>query len=364
MPSGCCRCGTPATQQLKTTIAVRGFGSNKTRSVEVPYCGPCATRGRKIQRARLALYGCAIAVAALVSGFGLLAPFLPRAAIIVVPVVLAVMTAVVLRQRAGDGVERPWGAWLVKGTNKDSTFFCTHAEWTQQFAAANGVEAVSGSTGESVMPWIGALLVAAGAATFVSYAVRPSIHIDNGGAQPVQVWIDGKKSIVVQPAISKNDERPTVEVPIGAHVFGWSKVDASAPAGQTAARKIEWLGDHLYNPESTSCYWIDVSKYGSASTKGMAHGPQTLDELYTFSHIDNWFHDNPTSISTKSSGETRTAVNTIAACAELTANGCSVEVRRAFVTCAQGVQDKPGWEACVSDAAQACAAQAKQAPRR
>jgi hypothetical protein len=358
MPTSCCRCGAPSTRQLKTSTAVRGFGSNKTRSIEVPYCTACAARAKKIQSARTLLYLQAIGVALAASGFGFLAAFLPRVVLVGVPVALASLAAVVLRQRVGDGVDDPWGAFLSKGTNKDSTFFCTHTEWAQQFAQANGVSAIAGTYRDSVRPWIGALVVALGAAAFVAFAVRPEVYIDNGGAQPAQIWIDGKPSIVAQSTLNKGQTRATIEVPIGTHVFGWSPVGAKAPVGQTKPRKVEWMGDHLYNPNSTACYWLDVSVYGSASSKGMQQGPQPVDEFYTFSSINNWFKDNPTSISTKSSGETRTAINTIKYCQELTAQGCPVEVRSAFAGCiakAVAADSKPAIETCVSEAAKTCA---------
>jgi hypothetical protein len=358
MPTSCCRCGAPSTQQLKTSTAVRGFGSNKTRSIEVPYCGTCAARAKKIQSARTFLFLQAIGVALFASGFGFIAAFLPRLVLVVVPVALATLAAVVLRQRVGDTVDNPWGAFLRKGTNKDSTFFCTHADWAQQFAQANGVSAIAGTYNDSVRPWIAALIVALASAAFVAFAVRPEVYVDNGAAQQVQIWIDGKPSIVAASTLNKGQTRATIEVPIGTHVFGWSPVGAKAPVGQTKPRKVEWMGDHLYNPNSTACYWLDVSTYGSASAKGMQQGPQPLDEFYTFKSISNWFKDNPSSISTKSSGETRTAINTMKVCQELTENECTVEVKREFTLCAgkaYAKDDKSAFDACINDAAKSCA---------
>jgi hypothetical protein len=362
MPTGCCRCGAPSTHQMKTSVQVRGFGSNKTRSIEVPYCAGCAARAKKIQSARTMLYLQAIGIALVAGCFGLVASFLPKVALITVPIVIGVLAAVVLRQRAGNNVDDPWGAWLQKGTAKDSTFFCTRAEWAQQFAQANGVTATAGTYSDNVQPWIGALVVAAGAAALVAFAVRPEVYVDNGGKEPVQIWIDGKPSIVAPATRAKGQTRPTIEVSKGSHVFGWSKVGASAPTGQTKPRAVELFGDHLYNPNSTACYWLEVSTYGTANAKGMQQGPQPLDEFYTFKSISNWFKDNPPSVSTKSSGETRTAINTMKVCEELTEDGCSMEVKKSFTLCAgkaYAKDDKNAFDDCINEAAKGCAIPAK-----
>jgi hypothetical protein len=94
------------------------------------------------------------------------------------------------------------------------------------------------------------------------------------------------------------------------------------------------MGDHLYNPGRTACYWLEVSTYGSANDKGMVQGPQALDDFYTFKHIDNWFVENPKSISTKGSGGTRVSVAPMKICEELVEHGCSVAVRNDMMDCA------------------------------
>jgi len=358
MPNGCCRCGRPSTHRLKTQTVVKGFnlGGTKTRSIEIPYCAACADRAKKVNRARTMLWLSVSAVAVVVAGFGVLVPFLPKAAIIVVPCLLAVMAAVVLRQRAGETVENPWGAWLSAASKNTSTLFCSNPEWGKAFADANGIPAVAGSHSDTVRPWIGALLIAGSLATFVSFATQPAVRVDNGGKVPLQIWIDGKKSIVVDATYDKGD-RKDVTVPFGTHVFGWSPVGADKPTELTHPRKIEWMGDHLYNPGSTACYWLDVSTYGTASAKGMAAGPQPLDDLYTFKKLDNWFKDNPSSVSTKASGETRVAVNTMKVCHELSDHGCALPIRKDMLDCmhkAFAKDDKAAFEACVDAAVASC----------
>lgn len=358
MPNGCCRCGQPSTHRLKTQTVVKGFnlGGTKTRSIEVPYCAGCADRAKKINRSRTMLWLSVIAVAIAVAGFGALVPFLPKAAIIVVPCVLAVMAAVVLRQRAGESVENPWGAWLSAASKNTSTLFCANADWGKAFADANSIQPVAGSHSDTVRPWIGALLITGSIATFVAFASQPEVRIDNGGKVPLQIWIDGKKSIVADVTLDKA-ERKTISVPFGKHVFGWSPVGAAQATEQTKARKIEWMGDHLYNPGSTACYWLDVNIYGTATAKGMAAGPQPLDELYTFGKLDNWFKDNPSSVSTKASGETRVAVQTMKVCEELTAHGCALPIRKDMIDCMHKAftqHDNVALEACVDAAVASC----------
>jgi hypothetical protein len=209
---------------------------------------------------------------------------------------------------------------------------------------------------DSVRPWLIALVITGGASTFVSFAVRPSIRIDNGGRQPVQIWIDGKPSIVAQP-MNGLGKRPEVSLPMGLHTFGWSPMGASAPKETTAARKVQWMGDHLYNPGRAACYWLEVSTYGSANDKGVAQGPQTLDDFYAFGHIDNWFADNPKSISTKGSGGTRTSVAPMKICQELVEHGCSVAVRSEMLDCAvkaYASKSKTAFNECLDEAVVRC----------
>jgi hypothetical protein len=352
MPRACCRCNQPGTQQLKSTSGVRG--RRATRSIDLPYCDPCVARAKQVNRARLWLTLSVLGIACAAGALGFLIPFIPKVGLIGIALALTIVAAKVLTQRAGTTIDWPYGAWISTARTGDTTFFCSNGEWAQQFAASNNVAPVAGTIGDGYHPAVIGGIITAIVGTIVAFGVQPSVHVDNGGSQPLQIWIDGKKSIVAEPK-SGNGTRPEIVVPFGNHVFGWSPVGAGAPVGQTTPRKVEVFGDHLLNPDSIACYYLDLSIYGTAKGEGMPDGPVALDDFYTFKHIDNWFSDNPTSVSSKSSGETRTAVKVVPHCGELAANGCSVDVRRAFMDCV--IKSPSAIEGCVTAAAQSCTLQ-------
>ena len=346
VPRGCCRCNAPATAELTTTASV---GGRKTRSFKLPYCAGCHGRAKTIQGIRTRLYLGAFALAALFSGFGTLVPWLPKPALVAVPCGLALLVAAILRQRAGATVDAPWGAWMTGGNGKETVFFCTHDQWAQAFAAGNGTAAAAGSITDVVRPWILALIVAGAASSYVAMAGKPYVHVHNAGRAPVQLWLDGKRSIVVPP-----DGRQAVEVPYGKHRFGWSAVGDTVPAEQTEPVKVEWMGDHLYNPGNTTCYFTDVGVYGDASGKGYEDGALPLQPFYTFKRVDTWFGDNPRSISTKGGGGVRVAVKELTLCRRLGEAGCPLPVRQALMSCLRAARGEPASDACVEQAKVGC----------
>ena len=275
------------------------------------------------------------------SGFGALAPFLPKAAIIGLPCVFALVIAVMLRQREGAAVEEPHGAWMSGATSKNSTFFCANESWAKVFASMNNTQPRPATIKDSVRPWIAALLLAAGTSSYIAFAAQPSVYIDNAGTTELRIWVDGKPKLVASVTEAKS-LRPSIEVPYGKHRFGWSPVGATAPTAQTDEVKVGWMGDHLYNPGTSTCYALVLSTYGSDSGKGMADGPQTVTEFYTFKKMDNWFTPNPKTVSTKSSGATRTAIEEMQVCRKLAAASCPVEQRRDLVECAKNATDDAG----------------------
>jgi hypothetical protein len=356
MPRACCRCGEPGTVERKSSIQVRG--ARKTRSVTLPYCASCAARAKTIDGARARLAGIVIAVSAALCAIGFLAPFLPLAALIGIPVVLGTTFAIVMRQRAGDSVEFPNAAWLAAASNQTSTFFVANQEWANQLAAANGTTAAPARKSDRMAIWVLALLITAGGGWGMGRAVRPEVYVDNEGPKPLQIWVDGKKSIVAPPMHPDFAKRPTIEVPVGKHRFGWSPLGASAPE-QTEPVKIEFSGDHLYNPESSACYFLDLSVYGSDKGEGIASGPVALAEFYTFKSVDNWFSENPSSISTHGGGGTRIAVHALKMCKDLRDVSCPTPVMKDLMECLSGAyakEDKDGYERCISHAAQSCRA--------
>jgi hypothetical protein len=349
VPSSCCRCGAPATTQVKNSIR---FG-NRTRSLDLPYCDACKTRSQKIMSRRTGLYVMAGLIAAVLAGLGALLPMLMKPVLIGAPVAFAVLIAAILRRNAGEAVDYPYGAWMVRASNSSSTFFGTHEPWAQALAAANGVKAVPARASDPVRPWIGALFISAAAATYVAVACQPAVYIDVAGPKPLQIWLDGKPSIVAE---SKTGEapRPSVEVPYGSHRFGWSAVGADKPAGETAAVKVAWMGHHLYNPASTTCYDLVLSVYGSAKGEGMADGPQSVHEFYTFKDVDNWFKANPRTVSTKSSGATRTALVEDRLCHDLAQLGCGLPIRSQLMECLHASTNDRDDAGCVQQATNAC----------
>jgi hypothetical protein len=157
-----------------------------------------------------------------------------------------------------------------------------------------------------------------------------------------------------------NGLRPSVRLPFGKHTLGFSAVGASAPLQATDV-KVEWSGEHVYNPGKAACFWLEAVAYGSASTDGLADGPLPLREFYSFKRVDNWFSENPPSISTKNSGETRVSLTSMDTCAEMTHEGCSVATRERFAACvvkAYASSDKDAYKACAREAGHACGAEA------
>jgi hypothetical protein len=358
MPSQCCRCGKPGVKQLTSSIAVTGFG-RKTRSVTFPYCGDCATRLSAITKARTVLFMSCLGIALGLSCLGFLVPALPKVVLWGVPTMLAVVAAIVLRARAGESVEMPRGAWLSKATSKVTIFFMTNGDWAKEFAAGNQIPALTPVVRKErwlVWPWM--LGVAGIAAIVVAVVAQPDVYVDNAMPGPVQIWIDGKKSIVASSTIEPLGPRASVSVAYGTHRFGWSPVGAAAPVAQTEPVKVEIAGDHLYNPDQSACYYLERAVYGTDTGKGVAHGPVLVQEFYSFKRIDSWFAKNPHETSSQGSGATRVALQGWPRCHELTTYGCGLDVRRDYMTCLRKSVDAEegvaGEALCVTAAAKQC----------
>lgn len=355
MSTACCRCGAPATESISSSQNVDA--SRSVRTIPIPYCDACLSRAKAIQRARIILHLKSICIALVASGFGAAVPTLTVAAMITVPCVLAVLVGVLLRNAAGTDVEFPFGAWLIQCSPFSSTIFCTNEKWAHEMAKNNNCEANAASQKDTVAPWISGLLVALPLSIYVAIAARPTVYIDNGGNEPLKLWVDGKPSIAVEPMRGVGP-RPALQLAYGTHRFGVSPLSAGAPSEQTDLVQVKWNGDHLYNPGKTSCFWIDATAYGKASTSGMTQGPQTISDFYTFPHIDNWFQDNPTSIRTKASGETRVSLQTMPICRQLIERGCGdVRIRQSMIACQQSAfakQDQNAFDACIDTAIDVC----------
>jgi hypothetical protein len=184
------------------------------------------------------------------------------------------------------------------------------------------------------------------AAGVVWFMTHPEIRIDNAGTTALQIWLDGKPRIVVQPNTA-GVAPPSIYVPYGTHKLGYSPVDAAQPVA-TLEGNARMMDDFLYNPGETACYWLEADAYGSASVKGISQGPQPIQEFYSFDKVDTWFGDNPQSISVSSgqSGGTRIALQRAKACMELAEHGCTLESRIEFQKCIIAAKSDAEFDKC------------------
>jgi hypothetical protein len=301
-PQRCASCGMPP-QTSRTAKAQKVVGRTRyTRSFQIPYCAPCASRAGATKMKGMLFAGIAGAIALVLSGLGFLIPGMPAVVAIALPVVFAsafaIVAMTVLKPKPpalpamgiGDAVK------LVSFSGNMSTLHCVNPHFGDEFAQANGVQAMPKSRHHGF--GMGALLcgavfapIAAGGIWFVGH---PQVHIDNTGTEALQIWLDGKPLTVVQ-ANTSGASPPSVFVGHGKHTYGYSKVGASAPEGTTDGDTT--VNDaHLYNPQATGCYWLTADAYGAASVMGVQKGPQPVKEFYSFDQVNTWFGQNPDEI--------------------------------------------------------------------
>ena len=184
------------------------------------------------------------------------------------------------------------------------------------------------------------------------------MRIDNATAEPLQIWIDGKRSFVASSSLAGAPS--TLRLSHGSHVLGWSKVGASAPERTTQAQ-IDPLGDHLYAPGPAACYFQEVSVYGVPRSSRFTDGPLLpVREFYTFTHMDNWFENNPAKVEVKSGdgGVEKVAVRRAEICAEMTSPPCPAGVRDRYWQCMSAIWQRADGQvqadACAARAAAEC----------
>ncbi len=354
-PPVCARCEGPQEVLVKTSHY--NSANRTTRYASIPHCKACDTRRLAIlSKRRLLLLG-AVSAGVVSAGLGAVLPSLPLQFLVAFPIAVALVAALGLRMMLGPSVETPNGAWMTGFRGQSTTFFCTNARWGEHFAHANNASAIPRKRSDAFwhLPWVLALCFTGPLAAYVAYASNPPVYVDNESKEGLQIWIDGKPSIVAAPT-KGNGVRPTVRIPYGTHALGFSSVGDNKP-DETVEAHVAWSGDHLFNPGRTACYWLEAAAYGSASTTGLPDGPQPLAAFYTFKKVDNWFQENPPSITTKSSGETRVSVTSINTCVELAQLGCPVPSRESFASCASHAYTANNQEAfskCVDEAADSC----------
>lgn len=188
------------------------------------------------------------------------------------------------------------------------------------------------------------------------YALHPTMRIDNAGGEPIDVWVDGVRVITVAANVEGHPP-PFVRLSVGKHRLAYSAV--GAPVGLHEIEvEASPLGDHLYSPGGSGCYWLSVTAYGGASTHGIDHGPLALAEFHHLSGVDVWFGDNPAKVSAPwiRRGTVRVAVQRWQACMELAAIGCDPSQRRGFVDCMRTIDGHSGSSDCFREAARTCPA--------
>jgi hypothetical protein len=354
LPKLCCACGTrPPTG----TINIQAVAHRVRRTMAMPYCGECmATRKKTLALRFVLVFGLAL-VAAAISALGVVVPSLPIAVLIAVPTVVALALGL-----GGPNVVRrtllPTPAVRMLGfAGNSTTFLCAEATFAERFAAGNGaaVRKRSWSDGFVTLSAIVTVIVGGAVAAYVGLSSNPPVHFDNATKKPVKIWLDGKPLLSVEPRTGTG-VRPDLRIPYGAHVLGWSKPGDDEPR-DTAEVTVEWGRDHLFNPAQAGCYFLQATAYGSASTSGLEHGPLPIRPFYVFKSVDNWFQGNPSTVSTKASGETRVALLPWASCMELTNRGCPLSARKKAVACSREAWrggDDAGMKSCMARALAAC----------
>jgi hypothetical protein len=351
VPPRCSSCGSPQQTTLDAKKRKgRVGGGSVTRTFQIPYCNACAARAKSTRMKGWLFGGVTFGIAAVFAAIGLLAPGLPAVVLVVLPTILALGFAIVTMtalapkvpappaMAAGDAVK------LVSFDGNRSTLYCVNPMWGQEFAQANGVQPVPKSRGS----WFGAnsLLIALVFAPIMAggiwFLAHPQIHIDNPGAEAMQIWLDGKQSVTVQP-----NANASIFVARGKHTLGYSKVGGSAPEA-TVEGNATMMDAHLYNPAKTGCYWLVADSYGSASVAGISQGPQAIKEFYSFDKVDTWFGDNPQSVSVSNgqTGDTRVALQRAKACMDLASRGCDEAAREQFISCQRAAANDEAFEKC------------------
>ena len=354
IPLKCASCGGPQQTTRTAKKTVKQGNWTTTRSFQIPYCGPCAQRAQATWMKGLIFAVATVGIAAVFSAIGFLAPGLPAPLLIGLPIVLSLgfaitaMTALAPKAPPAPATAKGDAVKLVKFSGSMSTLYCVNPAWGAEFAQMNGIQPLPKSrsmffgAGTLTFALIAAPLFAGG----VWFVAHPQVHIDNAGADTLQIWMDGKKSIVV-PSNVNGAVPPSIYVPKGKHVFGWSKEGAEAPTA-TVDANVTMNDAHVYNPEETACYWLVADSYGASSVMGVQKGPQPVQEFYSFDKVDTWFGDNPQSISVESgqSGGTRVALQRAKACMYLASHGCDAEARDKFIDCEKAATDDASFKKC------------------
>jgi hypothetical protein len=354
LPAACCACGV---KQGTKRISIQGVSGRVRRTFTVPYCDECLGARRKVKTTRALVVLALIALSGAIAALGVVLPMLPLPVLIAVPAALALVLGIFGPRLVARTQEVSDAARILRFGGNSTTFLLANEQWATHFAGSNQVNVArrtwrDGFTATSAVLCV---LIGGGIAAYVGFASNPSVHVDNATSGSVKIWIDGEVALTVD-AQSGRSVRPDLRLPYGAHKIGWSKSSETKPRDVETVQ-VAWGGDHLYNPAQAGCYFLQATAYGDASTSGLENGPLPLRSFYVFRDVDNWFEGNPTSITTKASGETRVALLPWASCEELTKQGCSVDVRKKAAQCARDAwlkDDEPAINACFERAIAKC----------
>jgi hypothetical protein len=364
-PPYCCSCGAPKQTEIETSRSQKRGNVTTTLRMNFPYCGPCAERVKAYKAKLAAAYGVAVLLGLLIAGIVIAIPALPTAAGVIIGLVVgvggSVGAAIGLRppMPAAPATARGEAARIVSFNGIEQTkIFVSHAYWGDEFARANNAIAKAESKGDGFLigPIVVGAILAPIAAIGGSIAAHPTVYVDNATAQAIDVYLDGKKAMSLGPNSHKS-----MDVGYGKHSFGYAPSGAAA-AANTVDGEVKMGDAHLYNPAKSACYWLVADSYGSASVAGISQGPQPIQDFYRFDKVDNWFASNPQSISTKSSGETRVALQRSKSCMQFVEHGCSLEARSALVTCQRGAKSDADFDKCFDTAKAMCTGGGHAAP--
>lgn len=366
-PPTCCSCGAPQQTEIEAKHSQKSGNVTTTLRMSIPYCQPCAERAKSFKTKKMLAPLIPLAFALVIGGLVFAVPAIPLVAGLVIALVVgaggSIGAAIGLRppMPVAPATARGEGARILSfSDNNQVTLYCTNPAWGDAFAQANGVQPKAKSKGDGFL-WgtiLVAVLLVPGAAGGAWAVGHPSVYVDNPTADPLQIFVDGTRELVIQP-----NTHNSVSVGHGMHTFGWAKAGPTAPT--TTVRGEVKVGEgHLYNPGKTACYWLIANAYGAASTAGLSSGPQPIQEFYHFKKVDTWFGENPQSIKVEKggSGGTRVALQRSATCMQLVQQSCPLASREALVSCQRAATSDDAFSGCFDRAQTQCKGVAPPVP--
>ena len=94
-PQRCAACGAPPQTTRKASASKRVGRTTYTRSFQIPYCAPCASRASSTKTKGILFGLAALGIALVFSSLAFLAPGIPAVVTIALPVILATAFGVV-----------------------------------------------------------------------------------------------------------------------------------------------------------------------------------------------------------------------------------------------------------------------------